>query len=287
MASGAPKPHLEEVVIKKFDSLVAAEQIIWGHSEPEYVTDKGFQFEFRLAPALLKKPMLSGHGTERNNPDGSFADPDPNFVIGKLGETHTLIFSKFCVPRPHFVLHTNQFELQSDDLTRSDLDSAWQVLETFSRTPYMMIFNCGVDAGSSRSHKHMQFFPKPEGPVFKLFPDQAHLIEGDVVTIPTVPYKHYITALPAKPLVDDLVQRYNILVGLAKIALEPVKGTAHNVVMTKDWIMVIPRAWRGFDRAGANAAGMVGMVWVGSDQERQDWSTFGLTSYFHKLGLPQ
>lgn len=119
---------------------------------------------------------------------GPFVDPDPDFVVAKIGETHTLIFSKFCVPRPHLVLYTNQFELQSDDLTKSDLDSAWRVLEAFPKTPSMMICSCGVDAESSQGHKHMQVFPKPGGRDFKLFPCLANLPEGDVVTVPTVPY---------------------------------------------------------------------------------------------------
>ncbi|KAK6335171.1 hypothetical protein TWF718_010608 [Orbilia javanica] len=277
---------LEDTALTKFDRLVAAGEIIWGPSTPEYVEHEGFQFEFRLAPALLKKPILSRNAPGRSKPVGPFVDPDPDFVVGKIGETHTLIFSKFCVPRPHLVLHTNQFELQSDDLTKSDLDSAWRVLGAFSKTPSMMIYNCGVDAGSSQGHKHMQVFPKPEGRNFNLFPDLTSLPEGNVVTLPNVPYKHYIIALPERPTADDLVERYRTLVGLAKLTLQDTGGTAHNVVMTKDWIMVIPRSSKGFEGVGANAAGMVGMVWVGSEEERNRWTSLGLGAYLQKLGVP-
>ncbi|KAK6353871.1 hypothetical protein TWF730_008293 [Orbilia blumenaviensis] len=286
MASNTLPLDLEEVAVAKFDNLVTAEEILWGPSEPEYVEHEGFQFEFRLAPALLKKPILSRHAPGRSKPVGPFVDPDPNFVVAKIGDTHTLIFSKFCVPRPHFVLHTNQFELQSDDLTRSDLDASWRVLQAFPKTPSMMIYNCGVDAGSSQGHKHMQVFPKPESQEFKLFPDLARLSESDVSTCQNIPYKHYIIALPENPSVEDLVRRHNSLVGLAKIALEKVGGTAHNVVMTKDWIMVIPRRSKGCDGVGANAAGMMGMVWIGSEKERDSWTAFGLTQYLQGLGIP-
>ncbi|KAK6511786.1 hypothetical protein TWF481_000692 [Arthrobotrys musiformis] len=286
MVNDSAPLDLEDIALTKFDNLVAKGEIIWGPSDPEYVELEGFQFEFRLAPALLKKPILSRHAVGRSKPVGPFVDPDPEFVVAKIGATHTLIFSKFCVPRPHLVLHTNQFELQSDDLTSSDLDAAWQVLGAFPKTPSMMIYNCGVDAGSSQGHKHMQVFPKPEGQKFKLFPDLASLPEGDVITLPKVPYRHYVVALPANPSLEDIVRRYNTLVGLAKLALEKIEGTAHNVVMTKDWIMVIPRSSKGCDGVGANAAGMMGMVWVGSELERNSWTNFGLTSYLQKLGMP-
>ncbi|KAF3928283.1 hypothetical protein AA313_de0208726 [Arthrobotrys entomopaga] len=279
---------LERVAIEKFDRLVAIEEVIWGPSEPEYVEHEGFQLEFRLAPALLKKPILSRHAPGRSKPQGPFVDPDPNFVVAKIGDTHTLIFSKFCVPRPHLVLHTNQFALQTEDLTAADLEAAWRTLKSFPETPSMMIYNCGVDAGSSQGHKHMQVFPKPDNDEgrFKLFPDKAELSQDEAVTLPSVPYKHFVVGLPKKASHEDIVKRHGKVLELAKEALETVGGSAYNVVMTKDWVMVIPRRSKGVDGVGANAAGMMGMVWVGSEKERESWTNFGLTRYLQTLGVP-
>ncbi|EPS40878.1 hypothetical protein H072_5248 [Dactylellina haptotyla CBS 200.50] len=277
--------NLEQVAIEKFDNLVDVGEIIWGPSEAEYVEHEGFQFEFRLAPALLKKPILSRNAEGRSKPLGPFVDPDPNFVVGKIGDTHTLIFSKFCVPRPHLVLHTNQFALQTDDLTTADLDAAWQTLEAFEKTPSMMIYNCGVDAGSSQGHKHMQVFPKPERG-FNLFPDDAELSKEDVITVPHVPYRHYILALPKKPSIEDIVTRYQKVIKSAKAALGGIEGAAYNIAMTKDWIMAIPRRSKGAEGVGANTAGMLGMVWIGSQKERESWTAFGLSKYLQTLGMP-
>jgi len=62
------------------------------------------------------------------------------------------------------LLHTNTFVPQSDPLTEEDLSAAWIALkgmEGDGAKEYMVIYNCGVEAGSSQGHKHLQVFPSP------------------------------------------------------------------------------------------------------------------------------
>lgn len=42
----------------------------------------------------------------------------------------------------------------------------------------MVIYNCGVEAGSSIGHKHLQVLPKPEKEEFELFPDALGIDDG-------------------------------------------------------------------------------------------------------------
>jgi hypothetical protein len=39
---------------------------------------------------------------------------------------------------------------------------------------YLAIFNCDVDSGCSRLHKHMQILPDPDAEQFALWPDVVH-----------------------------------------------------------------------------------------------------------------
>jgi ATP adenylyltransferase len=134
------------------------------------------QFQFRMTPALSKKPMLSRTDPGRSKPQGGpFINPDPEFIVNHVGSEHTLLMNKYCVLRPMLVLHTNAYQPQSSDLDSTDLTAAWNVLNAL--TPqYMVIYNRGVDSGSSQGHKHMQVFPKEEG--LELFPDRAVLAPG-------------------------------------------------------------------------------------------------------------
>lgn len=42
----------------------------------------------------------------------------------------------------------------------------------------MIIYNCGVEAGSSQGHKHIQIFPRLDSERFQMFPSKATSMEG-------------------------------------------------------------------------------------------------------------
>lgn len=75
------------------------------------------------------------------------------------------------------ILHTALFALQTDDLDESDLAAAWAILNRI-KIPLMIIYNCGVEAGSSQGHKHIQLFPRQDSGAFQPFPSKALSTEG-------------------------------------------------------------------------------------------------------------
>jgi ATP adenylyltransferase/5',5'''-P-1,P-4-tetraphosphate phosphorylase II len=130
------------------------------------------QFQFRSATSLTVKPILSSTDPGRSKPTNAFSDTDPDFLLSHIGPSHTLILNKYCVVRPQFILHTNDFVPQSDHLTESDLDAAWTVLSSLTRRKHIVIYNCGFEGWSSIGHKHLQILPRPsEGDGFEFFPD--------------------------------------------------------------------------------------------------------------------
>ena len=75
------------------------------------------------------------------------------------------------------ILHTALFALQTDDLDESDLAATWAILHRI-KTPQMIIYNCGVEAGSSQGHKHIQIFPRQDSEGFQPFPSKVLSTEG-------------------------------------------------------------------------------------------------------------
>lgn len=98
-------------------------------------------------------------------------------MIDFIGLSHKLILNKYCVVRPQYVLHTTVFTPQSDHLNEGDFASAWDVLRRL-KSRHMVIYNCGVESGSSIGHKHLQVLPRPEKGDFELFPDALGIDEG-------------------------------------------------------------------------------------------------------------
>lgn len=75
------------------------------------------------------------------------------------------------------ILHTTLFAPQTEDLDVDDLTAAWAILRHM-QTPQMIIYNCGVEAGSSQGHKHIQIFPRQDSEKFQMFPSKATSTEG-------------------------------------------------------------------------------------------------------------
>lgn len=135
------------------------------------------QFNFDVTPALSKKPILPPDDPGRSKPIGPFVDPPDEWIIVRIGQSHKLILNKYCVYRPMLILHTTLFAPQTDGLDISDLTAAWAILRQIE-TPQMIIYNCGVEAGSSQGHKHIQIFPRRDSQEFQMFPSKATSTEG-------------------------------------------------------------------------------------------------------------
>lgn len=92
--------------------------------------------------------------------------------------------NKYCMLRPHLLLHPKDFEKQTEDLSQCDVEAAWMVMESLRRSDdkkqreWMVFYNCGVEAGASQGHKHMQIVERPAKDEFILFPDDLDLKSG-------------------------------------------------------------------------------------------------------------
>ncbi|RPA81943.1 hypothetical protein BJ508DRAFT_361559 [Ascobolus immersus RN42] len=289
-------PSLYERSLERFDDLNRAGELLYNPTEPERITRNGFIFRFRQSKALTTKPLTAIHNPKTSkNP---FLPPDEEFIISRPNESHTMILNKFCPLRPMLLIHTNEFESQNNDLNLSDISAVWSTFLELSEgldklnakgreeemegddKELMATYGCGADAGASQGHKHCQIFPK-DGP---LWPDDVLdkiPVFPQTTTHSSPPYQHYITRLPPSPTPEKLYEIYLAL-------LQPTKQhtQAYNFVLTKDWMLLIPRTKGKKGEYGVNAAGMMGMVWIKSVEERNAWDESDLTGFLEYCALP-
>ena len=114
---------------------------------------------------------------------------------------------------------------------------------------------------------------------------------SDKVTknLKNIPYTHFIHGLPSDATSEHIFQKYEELMSLIDPAIS--RGAdgitpSHNVIIVPEWIMVIPRVHGRCGLAGANAAGMLGMIWVKNQEERDTWFDLGVVSHLQYLGSP-
>ncbi|KAL1863653.1 hypothetical protein Plec18167_000749 [Paecilomyces lecythidis] len=276
---------LEAKTYAKFDSMVNERRIFYDVTKAELYSHNGFLFEFRIIPILSRKPVLAPNDPGRIKSSGPFINPNPDEVITDIGQSHRLLVNKYCIYRPMLVLPTREFALQEDDLNTTDLTAVWAVMKSFS-TPLLMIYNCGVNSGSSQGHKHLQLFAAPQ---HELWPSRATSEEDVACRIPGVSFKHYVLRIPERATTRDIVRIHERLLALTKEALVKagdVDGD-YNVAMTAEWMAFIPRRTFGPGGPnGCNAAGMLGLVAIKDDEERKRWAELGYTDYLAYLGVP-
>ena len=62
---------------------------------------------------------------------------------------------------------------------------------------------------------------------------------------------------------------------------------AYDIVMTRKWMALIPRSSKGKDGINTNGAGMMGLVWVQDQEERDGWTKLGMTKHLTDMGVPR
>ncbi|KAK0616332.1 hypothetical protein B0T14DRAFT_434121 [Immersiella caudata] len=252
-------------------------------------SDNGFNIEFRLLSGLSRKPGLS-----TPTPVSTSASPDAGLLPGSdinihshlittLSNTHLLAFNKFSAARPHLLLLTaDGYRRQHEALDLADFTALQTVLSQFTKARYLAIFNCGVNSGCSRLHKHMQVFRAPEG--FQLWPDEEE--KG-----PTLPFRYFMARFDGLPGPEELERVYKGLVRQAAEALgwdsqgKGEEAAPHNVVLDGRWMVVVPRRRPGWNGADANAAAVLGMLWVPDEEKMRKWVSLGPGRVMAQLGV--
>lgn len=220
-------------------------------------------------------------------PGSDLFNIDPGLTITKVNDTHLLVLNRYCVFRPQYLILTlDSYKRQTESLDETDLAAAWNVLQSM-QSEHFVIFNCGPKAGCSRLHKHMQMFPKLDD--FGLFPDQGYEESA------AAPYKYFLARVDGA-----LAERGDTASMLSEThkrlwfeardmwATSGEDGTGHfphNVVLTKQWVMVVPRRKCNINGATANAAGMMGTIWVSNQRQIDEFLTLGPANVLSQLGV--
>lgn len=253
------------------------------------------KFEFHISPSLRTKPAYIGDNSHSNDsaspacfgPGSDIANSNPDLLIATINQTHLLIINKFSVFRPQLLLLTcDSYRRQHEPLAVEDFAAIYSVMSS-SKTHHLVIYNCGPIAGASRNHKHVQILPRPA----HLFPDDPNF-DPEVI-----PFQYVLRCLrdlnfENPDCSSKLPEIYHELLAEAKEGLKSL-GTnndgyfPHNVALVREWMIVIPRRSNNFEDITANAAGMMGSVWLKSEDELDCWKQIGPTKALAGLGFPR
>ncbi len=245
-------------------------------TECTFIPDSGIEFAVRVLGHLALKEGAPNEqrGQEVESP---FLPYEEELFVAEISTTHVCLLNKFNVIDHHILLITREFEDQERLLTQADFETMWVCLGEFEGLAF---YNGGEEAGASQRHKHLQLVPLPlvpgtlpRIPIEPLLRRESYF--GPVGRLSSLPFNHAVTHLDREELSapdsagERLLQRYQMM--LEAVGLGPTgagyQSGPYNLLATRDWMLLVPRARERFLSISVNALGFAGALLVRNQQE--------------------
>jgi sulfate adenylyltransferase (ADP) / ATP adenylyltransferase len=237
----------------------------------EVIEQDGVPFQVRIIESLVKEEG----GRSQINP---FLPYDPDLFVAPISPTHIALLNKFNVIEHHLLIVTREFEDQRCQLSQKDCEA---ILIGLTEINGLGFYNAGQEAGASQSHKHLQLVPF-DGTTITPLPIEPLLrfAQTDRIfgAVPRLPFRHAFAPMdhdwtnPEKDSGASLHACYRTLLHAAGLSVDASSGSheltaPYNLLMTRKWMLVIPRSQECFEGISVNALAFAGTFLVRDRQE--------------------
>jgi sulfate adenylyltransferase (ADP) / ATP adenylyltransferase len=267
----------------------------------ELVEQGGVNFLIRIvsnlarkvqAKADLQRPSMAG-----NTNDNPFLPYDQNLFVADISDTHVCLLNKYNVLDHHILMVTRSFQEQESLLTVSDFEALLICLAEFEGLAF---YNAGEAAGASQRHKHLQMVPLPltnEVPQIPIEPIlNTARFEGMMGFVPGLRFLHVLVRMDpawiASPLkgAQELLLQYLEMLRMVGLYGRGVGGEAgrpgpYNLLVTRQWMFLVPRSTECFEAISVNALGFAGGFLVKDEQQLNVLKAFGPMTALQRVAI--
>lgn len=250
-------------------------------TERGFLHDQGVQFLVRILGNLIRKDEATQKQIHAELATGKEFNPflpyEADLFVVDISPTHVCLLNKFNVADHHLLIITRAFEEQESLLTFNDFEALWACLAEFDGLGF---YNGGKVAGASQRHKHLQLVPFPLVPESRL--PIAPLLTSATTSfpnnVPGLPFVHAFMNLdpswaqdPSKAaewtleVYSTLLRSLRLQTGNGKTPT--LQSGAYNLLMTRDWMLVVPRSHESTHNISVNSLGFAGALLVRSEAE--------------------
>ncbi|MET0068912.1 MAG: hypothetical protein ABW096_02670 [Candidatus Thiodiazotropha sp.] len=260
----------------------------------------GMEFVVRVARNLERKAREKRRQTALSSdlPFNPFLPPEPDLTVADISPTHLSVLNKFNVVEHHLLIVTRDYQDQERLLTLEDFEALWLCMAEY---PSLGFYNGGETAGASQRHKHLQLVPLPlyQGrspiPFHPLFAT-APGTEG-MHSLKQLPFRHCWAPLPDS-MTDDLTSAAKRILSLylqmlGAAGIETVKRplgdyqvAPYNLLLTREWMLLVPRSQEHCEAISVNALGYVGSLFVKQRSELETLTRIGPMNLLKAVSLP-
>ncbi len=246
----------------------------------ETIADAGVDFVVRRVASLARKQEDRERRSE-GEPANPFLPHEPDLFVADVSETHFALLNKFNVIEGHLLVVTREFVHQETLLDAGDFAALAACMRAYESLGF---YNGGIAAGASQAHKHLQLVPLPLAgtgtplPIEALFaPMQAR---SGIVRVPGLEFAHAFAWVEPAWFQDEagvaprLRAHYLELMAAAGIESVRVQGEArqsapYNLLLTRRWMLLVPRSKEHFGSISVNALGFAGSLFVRDEEQME------------------
>ncbi len=252
----------------------------------EWVEQENVRFLVRVLTNIQRKEGATQQRSKDFNP---FLPYDPNLFVADLSSTHLVLLNKFNVMDYHILIVTRAFAAQDSLLTLADFQALAIGLAEIDGLGF---YNGGQIAGASQRHKHLQIVPLPFVPDGSPLPLEPLMLETSGINA-KLPYRHAIAHLNpldfAQPfaIAETLLQHYQKLLRDLNLlidadATEPTG--AYNLLVTRQWMCVVPRSQESISGIPVNSLGFTGALLVKNQAQLAQLKALGPFTVLTEVG---
>jgi len=265
------------------------------------IGDDSVEFQIRVVENLRRKSkavqqrakQLPNQKNSDQKPFNPFLPYEPDLYVGELTNHYRLLLNKFNVMDHHILMVTTQFEPQQTPLGIEDFLAAMICLQAQNG---LVFYNGGPEAGASVEHKHLQMIPLPLTPL-----TLSPLLPGNDVPFPfqkvfssistsnptstALPFKHLVIATDfsvngsfdsLKASAENNCRNYQEMLKELNLSTNTDGMIApHNLLMTRDFLWVVPRSKERFQGLAVNALGFSGTLLVKDTEQLNELDNIG------------
>jgi ATP adenylyltransferase len=264
------------------------------------IEEAGMRFIVRQVSSLTRKEESRQTGKTRAGERSAvnpFLPYDPDLFVADLSDTHVALLNKFNVIDHHLLIVTRRFESQDALLELADFAALMACMAGFDGVGF---YNGGAQAGASQPHKHLQMVPLPleaSGAPLPIESVLAHArVEGPIGTVPALAFRHAFAYLdPGFAASQHAAQAafdcYRALLEAVGLRAVQVNGELHqsapyNLLVTRRWMLLVPRSAECAEGVSVNALGFVGSLFVRNAAQMQVIRTLGPMTMLQRVAVP-
>lgn len=295
-----PGARLEAALDERLRSALACRAVQPIATITQAVSDAGIPFQIRAVDTLRHKPAVAEPAKPAKRAAGiggllgrkaeaptvnPFLPYDPALYVAHLPPRHVVLLNKYNVVASHALIVTDEFEPQWMPLSQADFAAAAAVLKA---TDALVFFNGGPTAGASQLHKHLQFVPCALAAGQTQLPIEAEIAAalaragGQRPRQSRLPFRHALVGFEPGQVTPEaalaLRGRYEDVLAAVGCNPWPSQGGKcenYNLLMTRRWMMAVPRTRESHEGLSVNALGFAGALLVKSQEQADQLRTLG------------